>query len=177
MLTLLGFREGAVLAKFLGRVALAGALILLGSFAVRADEESPIFQNDCISFAGRGLANAPVKKKIYPGLAADGTAWSFDNDTKKLMITKIFPGEAAEKEGVEAGDQVVSVNGYNTDGLRLRQICFAYHMYEPDALIETLIVQKKDGTQKTVRLQLITLEKVPAEEKKAWLEQYKAWGY
>jgi predicted metalloprotease with PDZ domain len=156
---------------------LAGFLSAQGTWAVLADEEKPIFENDCISFAGRGLANAPVKKKIYPGMTADGTAWTFDADSKKVVVTKLFAGEAAEKGGVEVGDQVVSVNGYNTDGQRLRQICFAYHMYEPDTLIETLVVQKKDGTQKSVRLQLLTLDKCAPEEKTAWLQQYKSWGY
>jgi predicted metalloprotease with PDZ domain len=169
------------LLKVLRPAVVGGLLLVLGAVCsigvTRAEETKPIFELDCVSFAGRFLANAPVKKKAYPGLAVDGTAWAISPETKKVEITKVFPGEAAEKDGVEVGDQVVSVNGYMTDGLQLRELFGAYHMYQPDTLTETLIVQKKDGTQKTVKLQLLTTDKCNAEEKTAWLEKYKGWGY
>jgi C-terminal processing protease CtpA/Prc len=118
-----------------------------------------------------------VKKKVYQGLAVDGTNWSIDGASKKVTVTKVFPGEAAEKAGIQVGDEIVKVNGYATDDLPLGELFYAYHMYEPDSLIETLVVKKKDGSEKTHKLQLLTLDKCNAEEKTAWLDLYKSWGY
>jgi hypothetical protein len=144
---------------------------------VWAEEPVPVFELDCISFAGRFLANAPVKKKVYPGLAVDGTSWALAPDDKGAVVTRIFPGEAAEKAGVEAGDQIISVNGYATAGMQLRDLFAAYHMYEPDTLTETLVLRKKDGSQPTLKLQLVTIDKCGQEERTAWLDAYKGWGY
>lgn len=143
----------------------------------QADENKPVFELDCVSFAGRFLANAPVKKKAHPGLAVDGTIWSIAPDSKQVSITRVFPGEAAEKAGVEQGDEIISVNGYPANGLPLRDLFCAYHMYNPTTLTETLVVQKKDGTKKTVMLPVLTLDKCNAEEKSAWLDIYKGLGY
>ena len=63
--------------KFSRIVVAAAVLILQMSCNVgvaRAEDGEPLFELDCISFAGRFLANAPVKKKQYLGLAVDGTA-------------------------------------------------------------------------------------------------------
>lgn len=123
------------------------------------------------------MAKAPVKKKVYPSLAADGTAWSIAPDNKYLTITKVFEGEAAAKAGLEPGDQIISVNGYPTEGAKVGDLICFYHMYEPATLTETLEVKKKDGTQQTVALNLLTLDKCNAEEKRAWLDVYKIMGY
>lgn len=155
-------------------------LILQSGIAVgqsQAEDVKPVFEMDCVSFAGRGLANAPLKKKKpHSGLAVDGTIWSLGADGK-VTVTRVFPGEAAEKGGVEVGDEVVTVNGYTVNGLPLRELVYAYHMYEPDNVTETLVIQKKDASQKTVKLPLLTLDKCDPEEKRAWLDLYKAWGY
>jgi predicted metalloprotease with PDZ domain len=170
-----------VLQKSSNRPLLAALTVILqivcNCGAAGAEDSEPIFDLDCISFAGRFLANAPVKKKVYQGLAVDGTAWSIDPASKKVTVTKVFPGEAAEKAGIEVGDEIVKVNGYATDGLPLGELFYAYHMYEPDSLIETLVVKKKDGSEKTHKLQLLTLDKCNGEEKTAWLDLYKSWGY
>lgn len=144
---------------------------------VHAEETAPVFELDCVSFAGRFLDNAPVKKKAHPGLAVDGTVWAIAPDTKQVSITRIFPGEAAEKAGLEVGDQIISVNGYLTDGVQLRDLFCAYHMYDAKTMTEALTVQKKDGTKKTVKLPLLTLDSCNAEEKRAWLNIYKGLGY
>ena len=169
-----------MLMKVSGRTLLAVAAVAAAALGMRAwaDEPTPVFEMDCVNFAGRFLANAPVKKKVFRGLAVDGTAWSLSDDGKHLTITRIFPGEAAEKEGLEAGDEILTVNGYPfTDSMSPRDIFFAYHMYEPDSLSETLSVRKKGGSEKSVKLQLIPIDSANAEEKTAWMEKYKAWGY
>lgn len=163
------------------RFALSALLVSLpfGIFTIKAvaDEVVPVFEMDCISFSGRGLANAPLKKKKpHSGLAADGTTWAAGADGK-VTVTKVFPGEPAEKEGVEVGDEIITVNGYTVNGLPKGELFYAYHMYEPDNVVETLVLQKKDGTQKTVKLPLLTLDKCDPEEKKALIELYKTWGY
>lgn len=143
----------------------------------QADEPKPIFELDCINFAGRFLANAPLKKKAHPGLAVDGTSWAVAPRTNLVSIIKVFPGEAGEKAGLETGDEIVSVNGYSTSGLNVSELFSAYHMYDPRTMTETLVVQKKDGTKKTVKLDLLTLDKCNADEKCAWLDIYKCLGY
>lgn len=155
----------------------AFAILIFTAGLAQAQQSKPVFELDCVSFEGRFLANAPVKKKTPPGLAVDGTSWSVSPDTKQVTISKVFPGEAAEKGGVEAGDQIISVNGYQANGSQIRDLFCAYHMYEPKTLTETLIVQKKDGTQKTLKLQLLPIDKCDAEEKRAWLDVYKSLGY
>lgn len=143
----------------------------------QTEETKPVFELDCINFEGRFLGKAPVKKKVYPGLAADGTAWSLTPDNK-VAITRVFEGEAAAKAGLEPGDEIISVNGYPTDGAKIGELICFYHMYEPSTLTETLVVKKKkDGTQQTLALNLLTLDKCNAEEKRAWLEIYKGLGY
>jgi C-terminal processing protease CtpA/Prc len=142
-----------------------------------ADEPPPVFELDCVSFAGRFLDKAPVKKKAYPGFAVDGTVVSMDPEAKKVLVSKVIPGEAAENAGVAVGDQIISINGYNTDGMSLRELFAAYHMFDPANMVETVTVQKKDGTQATHKLKLLTLDACNPEEKSAWLEMYKAWGY
>lgn len=173
--------EDAVLRKIFRRVATVSLLLIVQTSCsipqTSAEETKPVFELDCVTFAGRFLAGAPVKKKAHPGLAVDGTAWSIAPDSKHVSITKVFPGEAAEKAGLESGDEIVSVNGYSTSEMPLRDLFCSYHMYDPDSMTETLIVQKKDGTRKTCKLQLLTLDKCNAEEKTAWLDVYKALGY
>ncbi len=142
-----------------------------------ADETKPVFEFDCINFSGRFLGGAPVKKKAHPGLAVDGTAWSIDPESKHVIVSRIFAGEAAEKAGIQTGDQIVSVNGYPTTGSPIRDIFCSYHMYDADKMTESLVVQKKDGTQKTIRLQLLPVDKCNPEEKRAWLDFYKGMGY
>lgn len=155
------------------------ALVSVAQSAASAQggETKPVFDLDCMSFAGRFLGGAPVKKKTHPGLAVDGTAWMLSPQTKTVMVTKVFAGEAAEKAGVEVGDQVISVNGYLTSGSQFRDVFCSYHMYQPDTLMETLKIQKKDGTQKILNLQLLTLDKCNPEEKTTWLDIYKSLGY
>ncbi len=123
------------------------------------------------------MAGAPLKKKLYPGLAVDGTSWALSPDQKHVTIARVFSGEAAEKAGVEVGDLVTKVNGYPVDGLSLRDIFCAYHMYQPDTLTETLMIQKKDGASKTLTLQMLNLDKCDQEEKRVWLDTYKSLGY
>lgn len=123
------------------------------------------------------MAKAPVKKKTYPALAADGTAWSIAADKKHPAITRIFEGEAAAKAGLEPGDEIISVNGYPTEGAKIGDLICFYHMYEPSTLKETLVVKKKDGTEQTLSLDLLSMDKCNAEEKRAWLDAYKNLGY
>jgi len=173
--------EVAVLRNFFCRPPVIALLLILQTCCpigrAQAEETTPVFEFDCVSFEGRFLANAPIKKKVYPGLAVDGTIWSIAPDTKRVLVTRIFSGEAAEKAGVEPGDEIINVNGYSTNGSQIRELFASYHMYDPNTLTETLIVQKKDGTQKTLKLQLLTLDKCNAEEKRAWLDIYKSLGY
>lgn len=160
--------------------ACACGLILqtCASIAVaQVDESKPVFELDCISFAGRFLSNAPVKKKVHPGLAVDGTIWALEPESNKVLVKKTFPGEAAQAAGVEAGDEIISINGYAAPGAQLRELFCSYHMYDAKTMTESLIIQKKDGTQKTLKLQLLTLDKCNADEKKAWLGIYKSLGY
>jgi membrane-associated protease RseP (regulator of RpoE activity) len=145
--------------------------------AVRADDATPVFELDCVGFEGRFLANAPVKKKVHPGLGVDGTVWAMSPDGKQVLVTQVVPGEAAEKAGIESGDEIVSINGYPTTGSQLRDLFRSYHMYDPATMTETLIVKKKDGTQKTHKLHLLTLDACNADEKRGWLEIYKSLGY
>jgi S1-C subfamily serine protease len=156
-------------------VSVAMAAVVLP--VARAQSTPPVFELDCVSFAGRFLAGAPIKKKPYPGLAVDGTVWSISPDDKRVSIARVFPAEAAEKAGIEVGDEVLSVNGYPTAGSTLRDLFAAYHMYDPATLSETLVVRKKDGTEKTVKLTLLPADQANAEEKNAWLSLYQAWGY
>lgn len=173
-------REEGVLPKTFCRPLLAAlSLVLQLSCSIgkaHAEETKPVFELDCVSFAGRFLDSAPVKKKAHPGLAVDGTTWSVTPE-KHVVISRIVPGESAQKAGLEPGDEIISVNGYATSGLPLRELFYAYHMYRPDTLMETLVVQKKDGTQKTHKLALLPIDKCEAEEKRSWLELYKYWGY
>ena len=143
---------------------------------VQAEEEKPVFELDCISFAGRFLGNAPVKKKAYSRLAVDGTIWAMAPDKKHAVITRVISNEAAEKAGLEPGSEIISVNGYPSEGLQLRQLFCAYHMYDPDTFTETLIVER-NGSQKTLKLHLLTLDQCNAEERQAWLDIYKGLGY
>lgn len=147
------------------------------SIAKAQTETKPVFEFDCINFEGRFLAKAPKKIKTYPCLAADGTAWTIKAGNKYPAITRIFEGEAAAKAGLEAGDEIISVNGYPTDGAKISELVCFYHMYEPSTLKETLVVQKKDGTEQTLALDLLTMDKCNPEEKRAWLEVYKSLGY
>lgn len=163
--------------RWIPTVSLAWALQIICTAPSQAQEPKPIFDLDCVSFSGRFMANAPVKKKVYPGLAVDGTAWSLAPDAKRPTITRVFAGEAAEKAGIQAGDEIVSINGYSTDDMKLRELFAAYHMFEPDTMTETLVVQQKGGTQKSVKLQLLTVDKCNPEEKAVWLGLYKGWGY
>jgi hypothetical protein len=140
-------------------------------------ETKPVFELDCINFEGRFMAKAPLKKKTYPCLAADGTAWSIAPDNNSLAITRIFEGESASNAGLEPGDLILSVNGYPTEGAKIGELICFYHMYEPSTLKETLLVKKKDGSEQTLTLDLLTLDKCNAEEKRAWLEHYKNLGY
>lgn len=150
--------------------------MMLHVMAARADELKPVFELDCVSFAGRFLGGAPLKKKVHPGLAADGTVWAVSPD-KRVIVTRVFPGEAAEKAGVESGDEILSVNGYATNGSQPGELFCAYHMYQPTTMTETLIVQKKDGTTQTLKLHLLSLDTCNQEEKRAWLDIYKSLGY
>lgn len=174
-------REVATLRKIVCRRSVAISLLLIAQTywsiagAQTADETKPVFELDCINFEGRFLAKAPVKKKVYPALAADGTAWSTQD--KHLTITRVFEGEAAAKAGLEPGDEITSVNGYPTEGAKVGELICFYHMYEPSTLTETLVVKKKDGTQQTLALNLLTLDKCNAEEKRAWMDIYKSMGY
>ena len=143
----------------------------------QTEETKPVFELDCINFEGRFLAKAPLKKKTYPCLAADGTAWSIAADNKAVLISRVFEGEAAAKAGLVPGDEIISVNGYPTDGAKIGELICFYHMYEPSTLTETLVVKKKDGTQQTADLNLLSLDKCNAEEKRAWLDIYKGLGY
>jgi C-terminal processing protease CtpA/Prc len=154
-------------------------LLVLQSWSIAkvCADDAPVFELDCVNFAGRMLDKAPVKKKATPALAADGTAWSISPESKKMLITKVFAGEAAEKAGIAAGDEIVSVNGYPVSGMSLRKLYCAYHMYEFNSQTETLIIQKKDGNQQTVKLTLLAMDKCNPEEKQAWLEVYKGLGY
>lgn len=174
-------REVAILRKIVCRRSVVISLLILQTCCsiakAQTDETKPVFELDCINFEGRFLAKAPVKKKAYPGLAADGAAWSIASDNKHLSITRIFEGEAAAKAGLEPGDEIISVNGYPTDGVKVRELICFYHMYEPTTLTETLVVKKKDGTPQTLELNLLTLDKCNAEEKRAWLDIYKRLGY
>ncbi len=175
-------REVAILRKIVCRRSVVISLLLIlqtccSIAKAQTDETKPVFELDCINFEGRFLAKAPVKKKAYPGLAADGAAWSIASDNKHLSITRIFEGEAAAKAGLEPGDEIISVNGYPTDGVKVRELICFYHMYEPTTLTETLVVKKKDGTPQTLELNLLTLDKCNAEEKRAWLDIYKCVGY
>lgn len=158
------------------RAATAWLLLMILSAPGAKADDKPVFDMDCVSFAGRFLANAPVKKKAYKGLAVDGTAWTLTPD-KRVQITKVFPGEAAERAGIVAGDEVVTINGYATQGMELRDIFAHYHLYDPDALTETIEVQKKDGTRANLKLQLLTIDACNPEERRAWQEFYKGWGY
>jgi hypothetical protein len=181
ILTVFGVRsEVAVLRKTLCHSIVVALLLSLQPCCCSTsgqEELKPVFELDCVNFAGRFLAEAPAKKKTHPGLAADGTTWSIAPDNKCVVITRIFPGEAAEKAGLQTGDEIISVNGYQTDGAKLRDLFCAYHMYSPDTMTETLIVQKKDGSKNTVKLTLLTLDKCNAEEKHDWLNIYKGLGY
>jgi hypothetical protein len=175
-------REVASLRKIVCRwsVAISLLLILQTCWSIakaQTEETKPVFELDCVNFEGRSLAKAPVKKKAYPSLAADGTAWSIAPDTKHVTITRIFEGEAAAKAGLEPGDEIISVNGYSTEGAKLGELICFYHMYEPSTLTETLVVKKKDGSEQTLALNLLTLDKCNAEEKRAWLDIYKGLGY
>lgn len=161
-------------------VAISLLLILQSSCSmVRAqtNETIPLFELDCVNFEGRFLAKAPAKKKARPGLAVDGTAWALSADNKKVYITRIFEGEAAGQAGLKAGDEIVSVNGYPAAGLEVRDLICAYHMYDLATLTETLSVRKQDGTEQTLKLQLLTPDKCNPEEKRAWLDIYKGLGY
>ena len=174
-------REVAILRKVacLHFVAISFVFILqTACLIVKAQTETkPVFELDCINFEGRFMAKAPVKKKAYPSLAADGTAWSIAPGNKNLTITRIFEGEAAAKAGLEPGDEILSVNGYPTEGAKIGELICFYHMYEPSAMKETLVVKKKDGSEQTLALDLITMDKCNADEKRAWLELYKNLGY
>lgn len=175
-------REVAILRKTGCRrsVAILLALILQTYCSIakaQTEETKPVFELDCINFEGRFLGKAPVKKKAYLSLAADGTAWSITPDNK-VSITRIFEGEAAAKAGLEPGDEIISVNGYPTEGAKLGELICFYHTYEPSTLTETLVVKKKkDGTQQTLQLTLLPMDKCNAEEKHAWLDIYKGLGY
>jgi hypothetical protein len=148
------------------------------SVAVAQETPRSVFELDCVSFAGRFLSSAPVKKRAQPGLAVDGTAWSWSADSKQVIINKIFPGESAANEGVEPGDEVIAVNGYPTEGRTLLDVFAAYHMYDPVKLTETLTLKKKaDSTTKTVKLQVVPIDAANAEEKQSWLQHYKGLGY
>lgn len=160
-------------------VAISLLLILQTSCSIakaQTEEAKPVFELDCVNFEGRFLARAPVKKKTYPSLAADGTAWSLAPDNK-VTITRVFADEAAAKAGLEPGDEIISVNGYPTNGAKLGELICFYHMYDPSTQTETLEVKKKDGTQQTLQLNLLTMDKCNAEEKRAWLDIYKGLGY
>jgi predicted metalloprotease with PDZ domain len=158
-------------------LAVCAALSTIFIARARADAPTPVFELDCVSFAGRFLAGAPIKKKPYPGLAVDGTVWSMAADGKSVSITRVIPAEAAEKAGIEVGDEVLNVNGYPTAGMTLRDVFSAYHMYDPSTLSETLVVRKKDGSEKSVKLTLLPVDQSNPEEKSAWLSNYSAWGY
>lgn len=161
-------------------VVISLLLILQTSCSIakaQTEETKPVFEFDCINFEGRFLGKAPVKKKAYPCLAADGTAWSIAADNKCLSITRIFEGEAAAKAGLEKGDEIISVNGYPTEAAKVGELICFYHMYEPSTLTETLVIRKKDGTQQTVSLNLLPMDKCNEEEKRAWLDIYKGLGY
>lgn len=170
-----------MLPKIYCRSAFAAVVVVMQMSlpgAVRADDNAPVFELDCINFAGRGLANAPVKKKKpHPGLAVDGTLWDISPDTKRVVVTKVFAGEPAEKAGITTGDEIISVNGYPTEGKSVREIFFAYHMFDLDNQNETLVVQKKDGTKNTVKVPVLTGQLANEEEKKGWQEKYKDMGY
>lgn len=160
-------------------VAIAFLLILQTCSSIanaQTEETKPIFELDCINFEGRFLAKAPVKKKTFPALAADGTTWSISPDNK-VLITRVFEGEAAAKAGLEPGDEIISVNGYPTEGAKLGDLICFYHMYEPATSTESLVVKKKDGTEQTLALNLLPMDKCNADEKRAWLDTYKRLGY
>lgn len=168
--------------QFICRTALISTLLVVQAFGsnilAHAEETKPVFEFDCINFAGRNLGNAPLKKKKpHPGLAVDGTVWTMSPETKRVTITQIIPGEAAEKAGLAVGDEIITVNNYPTEGANMRGLVCAYHMYKLDSLIETLVVRKKDGTEQTLKLQLLPVDKCNPEEKTAWLDLFKGLGY
>lgn len=173
--------EVAVLIRNLCRSVVISSLLLPQTCCLIAtaqtEETKPVFELDCVNFEGRFLARAPVKKKAQRSLAADGSVWSITPGSKHVSITRIFEGEAAAKAGLEPGDEITGVNGYSTDGATVPELICFYHMYNPSTLMETLIVKKKDGTEQTLELQLLTMDKCNAEEKRAWLDIYKGLGY
>lgn len=168
--------------KIVGRESVVASLLLVlqtccSIATAQTEETKPIFELDCINFEGRFLAKAPVKAKAYPALAADGTAWSAEPGKKHPVIKRIFEGGAAAKAGLEPGDEIIQINGYATEGVKLGDLICFYHMYETSTLTETLQVKKKDGTEQTLQLTVVPLDKCSPEEKRAWLDTYKNLGY
>jgi hypothetical protein len=74
------------------------------------------------SYGGYGFANVANRSlnsaSLAPGqrlLGIDEDPFVMPDGTKAMKVSKVFPGTAAAKAGLQAGDVIRSVNGYLTE--------------------------------------------------------------
>jgi hypothetical protein len=69
------------------------------------------------SYGGYGIANL-ANRNLAPRqrlLGIDEDPFVMPDGAKAMKVSKVFPGSAAEKAGLQAGDVIRSVNGYLTE--------------------------------------------------------------
>jgi len=74
------------------------------------------------SYGGYGIANVANRNLKSPTLLPGQRLLGIDEDplvmpdgSKVMKVSKVYPGTAAERAGLQAGDVVRSVNGYLTE--------------------------------------------------------------
>jgi hypothetical protein len=79
-----------------------------------------------------------------PAVDADGV--------RGMKVTKVYPGTAAEKAGLQAGDLLRSINGYLTE--QPGNVAWIIANAAPENVLEMNVRKGSDGTEHTVTAQL-----------------------
>ena len=96
-----------------------------------------------------GNANPPVPGRVLgiddePVVDADGM--------HGMKITKVYPGSAAEKAGLHAGDLIHSINGYRTE--QSSHLTWIIANGAPDNILKIEVRSASDGKIHTISAQL-----------------------
>jgi hypothetical protein len=143
------------LAPFTSRAAAAGS-----SSGVSTPNPSPIAPDTAPAGGpGRPSATPPPASGAITPLPPQGRSLGIDAEpavdaggVRGVRVSKVDPGTAAEKAGLQAGDVIHSLNGYRTD--QPGNLAWIIAHAAPDRVLKMSVRTASDGKERAITVQL-----------------------